>query len=78
MAPHDHRGAAVSENRRCGAAGVDAEGHCLRCGLVAPDPALDTETECPPGFFDGYPLPDEFPDDGDDADHDYTEEDVVS
>ena len=40
----------MSAERRCGAVGVDEEGHCLRCGLLAPEE--DTETECPPGFFD--------------------------
>lgn len=39
---------------------------CGRCGLeLAPDDG-------------GYALPDEFPNDGDDADHDFTEGDVVT
>ncbi len=41
---------AVVVDRRCGAAGVDDDGHCRRCGLM---PVNDDGTEkCPPGFFD--------------------------
>jgi hypothetical protein len=32
--------------RKCGATGVDAEGHCKRCGLT-----LEPDTECPLGFL---------------------------
>lgn len=42
---------AVISIRACGALGIDADGHCLRCGLVAANLTEDTETECLPGFL---------------------------
>lgn len=43
---------AVVVDRRCGAAGVDDDGHCKRCGLMPVDD--DGVEECPPGFFDSF------------------------
>ena len=37
-------------DRQCGSQGVDADGHCTRCGLVP-----ESDTECPPGFLVGEP-----------------------
>ncbi len=38
-------------DRRCGSAGIDADGYCERCGSLV-DPNLDEDRpECPPGFF---------------------------
>lgn len=35
---------------RCGAAGIDADGHCARCGLMQVDD--DAIEKCPEGFLD--------------------------
>lgn len=53
---------------------ADAFVMCARCGLeIDPRPGVDERN------LDGpAPLPDEFPNDGGDAEHDFTEEDVVS
>lgn len=37
-------------DRQCGSRGVDADGHCTRCGLVP-----EADTECPPGFLVAEP-----------------------
>lgn len=35
-------------DRRCGATGIDDDGHCKRCGLMLVE---DDEPQCPSGFF---------------------------
>lgn len=47
-------------NRMCGSQGVDADGHCTRCGLVPAE-----GFECPPGFL----MPERFTLDGIERDH---------
>jgi hypothetical protein len=63
---------------------ADDEDYCRLCGAFLDgdfgrrEPDTDICTECAEDFDDGPYVPDEFPDDGDDAEHDFTEEDVVT
>lgn len=40
-----------TRDRRCGSQGLDADGHCIRCGLKPDEDVINDQPECPPGFL---------------------------